>query len=123
MIGRELPTVPKLTWSAAADFSAPLSGELQWYTRADFQYQGKKYTDFAGATTVGARQNLNARIGIRGERWSAEVFGTNLTDDDTFLSAYNGVDVFTFLVPPNKNEIRYAPAIPRAFGIRATWEF
>lgn len=123
VIGRELPTVPKLTWSVSADYSAPLTGELTWYTRGDYQHQGRKYTDFSAAAWVGDRENLNARIGIRGAKWSAEVFGTNLTDDDTFLSAYYGNDVLTFLVPPTKNEVRFAPPIPRAFGIRATYEF
>jgi iron complex outermembrane recepter protein len=123
VIGRELPTVPKLTWSAAADYSAPVNGSISWYGRADYQHQGKKYSDFAGATFVGDRQNVNARIGLRGDKWTAEIFGTNLTDDDTFLSAYNGVDVLTFLLPPNKNEVRFAPPIPRSFGIRATYEF
>jgi len=114
--------VPETTWTVNAEFEKPLRDSLSWYVRADYQHQGSKFTDFAEAAKVGARENLNARIGLRGENWSLEAFGTNLTDDKTMVSALGGIDVFTFLVPPTKNSIRISPPIPQSFGIRATFD-
>lgn len=122
VIGRELPVVPKTTWTVNAEFEKAFRDDLSWYVRADYQHQGSKYTDFAEVAKVGARENLNARIGLRGDNWSLEAFGTNLTDDKTMVSALGGIDVFTFLVFPTKNSIRISPPIPQSFGIRATYE-
>lgn len=86
-------------------------------------FQGSKYTDFAEVAQVGSRINVNARVGLRTDKWTLEAFGTNLTDDKTMLSALGGIDVFTFLVAPTKNAIRFSPPIPRSIGLRATYEF
>jgi len=123
VIGRPLPVVPKTTWTVNADFEAPLNEKLAWYVRADYMFQGEKFTDFSEVAKVGARKNLNARIGLRADDWTLEAFGTNLTDDKTVLSALWGVDVFSFLVPPARSAIRISPPIPQSFGIRATYQF
>jgi hypothetical protein len=31
--------------------------------------------------------------------------------------------VFTFLTATNKNEVRFSPPIPRAYGLRVTYDF
>jgi iron complex outermembrane recepter protein len=123
VIGNELPTVPKITWSASADYSRRLTDSLDWFGRADYSFQGKKHTDFANYTTVGDNQNLNLRLGVRNEKFTVEAFVTNATDEDTMLSALLGIDVFTFLTPTNKNEVRFSPPIPRAYGLRVTYDF
>lgn len=122
-IGRRLPTVPQTTYTLSGEYNSAFDNGLKWFARADYQVQGSKLTDFSGAAKVGDKTNLNARIGVRGEKWSAELFGTNLTDDDTFQAALLGIDVFTFLVPPNKNEMRFSPGLPRMGGIRVTYDF
>jgi len=122
-IGRRLPTVPQTTYTLSGEYNSAFDNGLKWFARADYQVQGSKYTDFSGAAKVGDKTNLNARFGIRGEKWSAELFGTNLTDDDTFQAALLGIDVFTFLAPPNKNEMRFSPGLPRMGGIRLTYDF
>ncbi len=123
VIGRPLPVVPKTTWTVNGEFDRPLNDNLTWYARADYMYQGSKFTDFAEVAQVGSRVNLNARIGLRAEKWTLEAFGTNLTNDKTMLSALGGIDVFTFLVAPTKNAIRFSPPIPQSFGLRASFEF
>jgi outer membrane receptor protein involved in Fe transport len=123
VIGNELPTVPKITWSASADYARQLTGSLDWYSRLDYTHQGSKYTDLANATKVGASGIANLRLGVRNEKFSAEAFVTNLTDEDTLVSALLGIDVFTFLVPPNKNELRFSPPIPRQYGLKVTYSF
>ncbi len=123
VIGRPLPVVPKTTWTVNGEFDHPVNDNLTWFARADYMYQGSKFTDFSEVAQVGSRVNLNARIGLRTEKWTLEAFGTNLTDDKTMVSALGGIDVFTFLVPPTKNAIRISPPIPLSYGLRASFEF
>jgi len=123
VIGRPLPVVPKTTFTVNGEYDRPVNDNLSWFARADYMYQGAKYTDFAEVAQVGSRVNLNARIGLRTEKWTLEAFGTNLTDDKTMVSALGGIDVFTFLVAPTKNAIRISPPIPLSYGLRASFEF
>ncbi|MBL8642350.1 MAG: TonB-dependent receptor [Rhodospirillaceae bacterium] len=122
-IGNRLPTTPKYTWTLSAEYTDEFTADYDWYSRVDYQHQGSKFTDFSNVAKVGTRDVLNARIGVRNETMSIEAFVTNLTNDKTMLSALLGVDVFTFIIPPNKNEIRFSPPLPRAVGVRASYNF
>jgi iron complex outermembrane receptor protein len=123
-VGNQLPTVPKTTWSLSAELGDKFANGLDWFSRLDIMNQGAKFTDFSNVAEVGSKRTLNARVGIRSEAWSVELFGNNLTDDDVVEAALIGVDAITFLAaPPNKNELRVSPPLPRSFGIRATYNF
>lgn len=123
-VGNQLPTVPRRTWSLSAEFGDKFAGGLDWFGRIDLMNQGAKYTDFSNVAQVGAKQTLNARVGIRAEAWSVEVFGNNITDNDVVEAALIGVDAITFLArPPNRNELRVSPPLPQSFGVRVTYNF
>jgi iron complex outermembrane receptor protein len=123
-IGNALPTVPRTTWSLSGEYGDKLANGLDWYARADFMHQGAKFTDFSNVAEVGSKKTLNARVGIRGENWGVEAFGTNLTNNQVVEAALIGVDAITFLAaPPNRNELRVSPPLPRAFGVRVTYDF
>jgi hypothetical protein len=122
-LGNRLPTTPKITYSLTAEYSRPFSDSLDWYTRVDLMHQGEKYTDFSNVAWVGSSDNVNARIGLRSEKMTFEIFGTNLTDNKVLTSALLGIDAFTFLVPPNKNEVRFSPPLPQAWGARLSYKF
>ncbi len=124
-IGNSLPTTPKVTYSVSAEYSRPVFGNYQGFSRLDYTHQGEKFTDLSNVTKVGASENANLRFGIRNEKLSVEAFVTNLTDDDTVQAALLGIDVFTFLPPltPNKNELRFSPPLPRMYGLRVSYDF
>lgn len=122
-IGRTLPTAPKYTWTGSAEYTDNLTGEFDWFGRVDYQHQGSNFTDLSNVAKVGSSDNINLRLGMRNKAMSIEAFVTNATQNRVMKSALLGIDVFTFLVPPNKNEIRFSPADPRAFGIRGSYNF
>lgn len=122
-IGNRLPTTPKITYSVSAEYGDRLTDSIEWFSRVDLMHQGKKFTDFSNVAWVGAKENVNARIGMRTDNLTLEAFGANLTNDKTLNAALLGIDAFTFLVPPNKNEIRFSPPMPRSWGLRATYKF
>jgi len=126
-VGRRLPITPKYTWSAAAEYDDELTDRFDWFARVDYAYRGKRFTDFSAAAFIGGYHNVNARLGIRDENLSIEAFVTNLTQNKVLKSTASGVGVDLFTFPaglgPFKNEIRWAPADPRAVGIRASYNF
>ena len=128
VIGNDLPTAPKITYSVSADYTHKLNSNLDWFARADLTHQGKKYTDLSNVAWVGASDLLNLKVGVRNEKYTIEAFVNNVTDDDTLLAALPGVDVFTFGVstlPGNffKNEFRFSAPLPRSYGVRFGYNF
>jgi iron complex outermembrane receptor protein len=127
-IGNSLPTVPELTYTLTAELGDSFGNGLEWFGRFDFMHQGEKYTDFSNVAKVGDKQTANARFGIRSDKWSIEAFGNNIFDNDVLEAGLLGVDALTFFysfarLSPQKNEVRASPPLPRAFGIRASYNF
>jgi outer membrane receptor protein involved in Fe transport len=123
IIGNSLPTAPKYTWALSADYRAELVGDWDWFARVDYSHRGRNFTDFSNIAWVGASDNVNARLGIARDDLRIEAFVNNLTQNRTVAAGLIGIDVFTFLVPPNRNEIRDSPPLPRSIGLRASYSF
>jgi iron complex outermembrane recepter protein len=129
VIGNQLPVAPKITYTLSADYERQLNGDLRLVTRGDYTFQGKRYTDLSNVAWIGGFGYLNLSVGVRSDKWTLTAFANNVTDDDTLLQALPGVDVYEFgiaqLVPPTplKNEFRFSAPIPRAYGVRFTYDF
>lgn len=130
-IGNRLPVAPIYTYGLTADYRRPIPGDLELVARGDWTYQGKRYTDVSNTAFIGGFGNLNLSVGVRRENWSLTAFATNATDNDTLLQALPGVDVLGFgLLPLGPaaggvlaNELRFSAPIPRAYGVRFTYDF
>ena len=127
VIGNQLPSAPKVTYGLSADYERQLTGDLNWFARANFTHQGKKYTDLSNVAWVGDSNYLNLSFGIRNETWSVTAFANNVTEDDTLLAAAPRVDALTFgivqLGSPLKNELSFSAPMPRSYGLRFTYNF
>lgn len=99
---------PNLTpWNAAVgtEYRAPLTGDLKWYGRVDAQLYGRKYWQADNVDVQDGKQYVNARLGIEGPRWSAYLWGRNVTNTraySQYVSPALGIGVagIGFLVPP-----------------------
>jgi iron complex outermembrane recepter protein len=124
-VGNELPTVPKVTYTASGEYAAPFVADYEWFSRVDYMYTGKKQTDFSNVAQVAAADIVNLRLGVRGERMTFEGFITNLFDNDEMAHGLQGTDVFQFINGPqlNAREIRVSLPKRRSYGIRASYNF
>ena len=122
-LNNRMPQTPMWTWNINAEYSAPLAGAYNWYARVDYSHRGRVFTDYSAAAWIGGTDKLNLKLGARSDVLTIEAFVNNLTNDKHLLQGSTGVDVFTFAVPPFKNEIRYSLPLPRSFGIRASYNF
>jgi iron complex outermembrane receptor protein len=92
--GDQLPTVPRWTANASAEYRYPLAG-AEGYFIVNYGYVGKSYRDFLNrpgrnnlvpGVDVGARRShdaysmVNLRAGLSGKNWNAAVFVNNLFD-------------------------------------------
>jgi len=122
--GKRLPVAPKYSGAFGAEYQAPFSGPFDWFARADYIYRGKRYIDQANVASIGAKQAVNLRLGLRSDQVSAEFFCTNCTNDLTMESGtYAGTDALTIASPPTRQEIRLGLPKRRVFGIRTSVQF
>ncbi|NVK56233.1 MAG: TonB-dependent receptor [Alteromonadaceae bacterium] len=81
--GKDMPLVAKLSGALYAQYFGVMLGDIEWYTRIDATYQGRRYTDSTNLSWLPSRTLINLRAGINRDDWSASVYVTNLLDDDT----------------------------------------
>jgi hypothetical protein len=68
---------------------------------------------------------VNIRAGIRNENMSLEAYVQNALGENEFIHGLQGTDLFNFIFCPVRGarEIRVSLPKPRAWGVRATYNF
>lgn len=103
--GNDVPQAPDETYNLGAQLELPMGNDMNFYARVDFQHVGEMWfhtlqgeatpniwdglfagggsitTDFS-KTQRDAYDTVNLRIGFEAERWSATVWGRNITDEE-----------------------------------------
>ena len=110
--GDRLPGSPEYNLSLGLLYEFELAGNLS-YTRGDYAYIGEYY-NFPGETgdEAGGYGQLNVSAGININQFTIEVFGHNMTDEDTFTS----VDIFS-------GDTRGYRLRPRTIGMNVGYQF
>lgn len=148
--GKQLPLGPKYMVNGAVTWEKPIgSGDLRFVSNATFSFEDKKYVQTDNLAFVPSAFLVNARLGIKTDRFSLVAFGRNLTDEDApplatrwFDYRYGNAarDLPAALVPggPRFGTFNGAPAVidtgaPRAFfatlrkgrtfGVEGTFKF
>ncbi|MEE4184783.1 MAG: TonB-dependent receptor [Gammaproteobacteria bacterium] len=94
--GERLPQTPELSATAIAQYTAQLGGSgLEWFARGEGVYVGSRYASTLNIAETGDSFDMNVRLGLQNERYSAVLFVQNLFDDDTFESLRGNADCAT----------------------------
>ncbi len=126
MAGNTSPRYPEFKGNLALNYTAPLARDgWDWFTRGDLLYFGEYFVDESNLATAPAQTLLSARIGVKTENLRLELFGYNLTDEDSYAAASRFSD---FSIPGNfafttNQGINVAPQRSRYFGVKATFTF
>jgi iron complex outermembrane receptor protein len=105
--GDYLPGVPRLTGSASASYSFPLTSALNGLLRADYAYTGQMQSSFRPTTDpyfekYGDYSSVNLRAGVESGPWGLYLFIQNLTDVVGITGAHSelGIKRQLFTIPP-----------------------
>jgi len=106
LAGDEFPNVPKVSGSASAEYTWPITGSLNGLARIDYSYAGKSASQFRPTyvyyETQGDFSNVNLRGGVEGEDWGAFLFVNNVFNEvglATVTSSLNNKRSVTSLSP------------------------
>ena len=128
-IGKRLPNAPEFTATFGARYTAPLSGDYEWYVGSDFSHRGNMYATRLNVELSGVSNLLSLRAGIQSDKLQVEAFVTNLLQDKgipTFAQSTRYV-IPQQGAPANFNfypqSLGYGFPDRRQFGIRANYKF
>lgn len=113
--GDRIPFVAKFSAGASAQYSWPVSGNLDGLFRLDVNHVGSSYSDFRPTATftrkIDSYQLVNLRTGIEGGegKWGAYLFVSNLLNDTAITRATSSAI--------QVNQTVVTSAAPRTIGL------
>jgi iron complex outermembrane receptor protein len=128
--GNQILRTSKVQASAGFEFSQAVTADRDWFFRADLAHRDKQFADASNQTIVPSATTVNASLGLRGEAWSLELWGRNLTGEDAPTGAFR--DVFFSNTLPNGTisggtffPFRYTVSHPRltTWGLTMRYNF
>jgi outer membrane receptor protein involved in Fe transport len=119
IVGRELPNAPRHMANIGANYYIDLNDTWSLILNANASYESKKYVQVHNLAWVGARTIVTANVTLESEHFRLMLWGKNLTDDDTPLSASRFADESLSF----QRSFFGAPRTGRQFGATATYMF
>ena len=120
--GDRIPNAAEFTFNASGQYTFDVTKEISGLFRVDYSWIGKSMTEFRpkGAAAdgfnpfseeIGGYSNLNARLGMETEKWSANLFVNNLFDTRGIVDA----------IASDQDPLSHLVTRPRTYGINVTW--
>lgn len=126
LAGDQINNVPKYQAAVHAEYHYDLPSSIRIAARADAEYTGSSYADYARLPGTSQRDPgqrlqsltlLNARLSFARGPWSGALFAQNLLD----RLSREGVQQSIIAQVPDRP--RYVPNAPRTFGFNFRWSF
>jgi outer membrane receptor protein involved in Fe transport len=116
--GTRVTSIPKYTGNLAVSYETMVTNDYKFTARIAESYVGPVYDTAYYAETLGSYGLMDFRLGLGTERWTASVFGTNLTNKHAGLTIDN--TVFAWQQP---TITRVSTNQPRTIGIGIETKF
>jgi iron complex outermembrane receptor protein len=121
-LGKKLQRNPETQGSLSGTYAAQLNSEYDWYSRLDYIHTGSKYATDANITETGDSNRINLRFGIEKENMRIELYGENLTEDQTFTNYQFLID-FANINPAANRVLTAGLPDKRTWGVRFNYDF
>ena len=112
--GERIPGIPRWTATALAYREMTLSSSLVGSAQVAFEYASEFWNDYGQATRVRIPSHglIDLRLGLRGRRWSIELYADNaLNDRAVSVHAKNIVGEWQVTAPPRTVGVRISTAL------------
>ena len=87
--GNSLPSSPKHNFIVSLDYVRGLRGDMDFFARSDFVYEGRRFTAADNFVKIPSRKLLNLRIGTETTAWRATAYVRNMLDERTPASVFS----------------------------------
>ncbi len=117
--GNRLPRAPRDQGYASLSYAGPLNDGMDWYAGADYVYVGAKFVESSNLVSTGSQELVNARIGMKKEKLSVELWGKNILDNRAPDAVFPSFDYDTF----TSRAITIALPKKATYGVRMNYQF
>lgn len=84
IVGKSIPRVAEHQAFVDLEYRAPFgSGGWEWFAGANYVFESSKYAQVHNLAETGDTSLVNARVGVLNDRYSLQLYGRNLTGEDT----------------------------------------
>lgn len=116
--GDEIPQVPNWLLSASAQYTKPISGDLEAVFRVDWSWRGENDIRFKKSldpqnVTLGDFHVVNFRVGIRNDLWQISAYAKNIFDERAEIDALNS----------DQDPLSFITIRPATFGFNLSRDF
>ncbi|MEP3050711.1 MAG: TonB-dependent receptor [Erythrobacter sp.] len=112
--GNDIQRTSKWQWNVGLAGEVPVVEAFDAFGRVDVAGQSRQFVSELNTATIEPRTLVNARLGVRGDQWSASVWATNLFDEVYVANAF-------FL--PNSFVLDYVPTLGNRRRIGVSFSF
>ena len=121
IVGNRIPRAAENQLFADAELRRPLgSGDWEWFVGANVSYESSKFAQVHNLAETGDTTIVNARLGFQNDRIAINLWGKNITDEDTtplVLRYADGADSFKrSFVGTLRREAHYGLTVDVGFG-------
>lgn len=119
---KQLQRNPETQGSFSGTYEDQLNSTYDWFARFDYIHTGSRFATDANITETGDSNRLNLRVGIERDNLRLELYGENLTDDDT-ITNYQFLIDFANINPAANRVLTAGLPDQRSWGVRAKYLF
>lgn len=119
--GNQMPLSPKLAGHVSGTHSWAITNGLLLTSRIDASYQDSRYVRVVNEAETGSETLVNLNIALSGESWRFAVWGKNLTNEDSAVSALRYLEADSFFF--GGRAFAVTPRTGREFGVTASYSF
>ncbi len=128
--GMDVAGVPENALSLLGSYTAPLRGDIEWFTTVVGVFQDERAVfDRINTPTIDSYWSWDLQLGLQTSQWSVQVYADNLLDDDTVRwgQGYNdfrdGMYGGNFGGEPRDETVFAFLTTPRVVGVRGRYKF
>jgi len=89
--GNQLLRQPEWDASASLSYDREFGRDWKWYARSDVSYQSGVYVGNNNQSWLPERTYVNGRLGFRSSRYTIELWGRNLFNNDAPIAAFRDI--------------------------------
>ncbi len=119
--GDRLPFVPRLSWSATADYYVPLGNKWNAQAGAGFRWVGNSFTEVQSSSTavqIDSYGALDLNADVSNDRWTIRAYVKNVTDNRAYQQIFTITDI-----NGNALFLQGVPIQPRTVGVEIDFKF
>jgi len=115
IVGKQIPRTSEHQVFADAEWRAPLNGDWEWFVGANYVFESSRFAQVHNEAEIGDVSLVNARVGLASDQYSLQLYGRNLTGEDTPFQVLRYAEPTAFT-----RNFAISPRRDTYFGIIAT---